>query len=183
RLPHYSTSFLFCLTVRRPPRCTLFPYTTLFRSNLTSSLGSFESSKSDLEAVAIEGAGSTLQLLGDRLERGHVLDDDVAVVGADQALVVPRAQLPVDVLPVEADQAAELALRQLEVDVHGSPLGAAVALRKAQQRPGDARRHAQERAVLDRGRGLAQPHAQHLDQPHRDSRVPLQEGNEVAPEQ
>src|SRR5690606_40398852 len=84
RLPHYSTSFLFCLTVRRPPRCTLFPYTTLFRSNLTSSLGSFESSKSALEAVEIEGAGSTLQLLGDRLERGHVLDDDVAVVGADQ---------------------------------------------------------------------------------------------------
>src|ERR1019366_10738720 len=29
--------FLFFLMIRRPPRSTLFPYTTLFRSRLTSS--------------------------------------------------------------------------------------------------------------------------------------------------
>src|SRR5687767_15490363 len=27
-----SSSFFFCLMIRRPPRSTLFPYTTLFRS-------------------------------------------------------------------------------------------------------------------------------------------------------
>src|SRR5439155_23009824 len=39
-LPHLS-SFLFFLILRRPPRSTLFPYTTLFRSrhNLSSSKG------------------------------------------------------------------------------------------------------------------------------------------------
>src|SRR5947208_9770097 len=29
---HYSTRFFFFLMIRRPPRSTLFPYTTLFRS-------------------------------------------------------------------------------------------------------------------------------------------------------
>src|SRR5687768_18027840 len=29
---HMSTSFLFFFMIRRPPRSTLFPYTTLFRS-------------------------------------------------------------------------------------------------------------------------------------------------------
>src|SRR5438132_13511412 len=33
--PHFSRYiFLFFLTIRRPPRSTLFPYTTLFRSHL-----------------------------------------------------------------------------------------------------------------------------------------------------
>src|SRR5258707_12934244 len=30
--PCFSSSFLFFLMIRRPPRSTLFPYTTLFRS-------------------------------------------------------------------------------------------------------------------------------------------------------
>src|SRR5437762_11001253 len=30
---HSSLSFFFFLMIRRPPRSTLFPYTTLFRSN------------------------------------------------------------------------------------------------------------------------------------------------------
>src|SRR6266496_962382 len=30
--PFFSFSFFFFLTIRRPPRSTLFPYTTLFRS-------------------------------------------------------------------------------------------------------------------------------------------------------
>src|SRR2546429_9909511 len=35
RLPHYASPhslFFFFLMIRRPPRSTLFPYTTLFRS-------------------------------------------------------------------------------------------------------------------------------------------------------
>src|SRR5438034_5360041 len=30
--PIYVSFFFFCLMIRRPPRSTLFPYTTLFRS-------------------------------------------------------------------------------------------------------------------------------------------------------
>src|SRR5260370_23039667 len=36
----YSTLFFFFLMIRRPPRSTLFPYTTLFRS---SNIGIFQS--------------------------------------------------------------------------------------------------------------------------------------------
>src|SRR6266496_4515800 len=32
-LPHLSFFFFFFLMIRRPPRSTLFPYTTLFRSH------------------------------------------------------------------------------------------------------------------------------------------------------
>src|SRR5437773_12532561 len=31
-LPHFFLPFFFFLMIRRPPRSTLFPYTTLFRS-------------------------------------------------------------------------------------------------------------------------------------------------------
>src|SRR2546427_684231 len=37
---HYSTLFFFFLMIRRPPRSTLFPYTTLFRSRSPSPLSS-----------------------------------------------------------------------------------------------------------------------------------------------
>src|SRR3989442_12539668 len=32
RLTHLASTFFFFLMIRRPPRSTLFPYTTLFRS-------------------------------------------------------------------------------------------------------------------------------------------------------
>src|SRR5690349_24323267 len=34
--PHYFPLFFFFLMIRRPPRSTLFPYTTLFRSPATA---------------------------------------------------------------------------------------------------------------------------------------------------
>src|SRR5260370_35843932 len=34
----YNISFFFFLMIRRPPRSTLFPYTTLFRSSLMTSI-------------------------------------------------------------------------------------------------------------------------------------------------
>src|SRR3954449_12134686 len=41
-LDHNSLSlFLFFLMIRRPPRSTLFPYTTLFRSNSSHTLISY----------------------------------------------------------------------------------------------------------------------------------------------
>src|SRR3712207_9274339 len=36
-LIHYNFLFFFFLMIRRPPRSTLFPYTTLFRSHQTFS--------------------------------------------------------------------------------------------------------------------------------------------------
>src|SRR5690554_7236959 len=46
------TSFLFLLIIRRPPRSTLFPYTTLFRSPPPASTGG----TSPASAGAIRGA-------------------------------------------------------------------------------------------------------------------------------
>src|SRR5947207_15994885 len=48
-----SFFFLFFLMLRRPPRSTLFPYTTLFRSNIEEAVGvldPFESRKAVLVA-------------------------------------------------------------------------------------------------------------------------------------
>src|SRR3712207_7851498 len=39
----YSVYLFFFLMIRRPPRSTLFPYTTLFRSGCTSACGSSRS--------------------------------------------------------------------------------------------------------------------------------------------
>src|SRR5262245_62570186 len=50
--------FLFFLIIRRPPRSTLFPYTTLFRSNQSDASGSSAS----LSPVA--GGGHTAQAWG-----------------------------------------------------------------------------------------------------------------------
>src|SRR3712207_8440643 len=43
-------SFFFFLMIRRPPRSTLFPYTTLFRSGLT--VGNLPSALGGLKSVA-----------------------------------------------------------------------------------------------------------------------------------
>src|SRR2546430_8522465 len=40
----YDVLFFFFLMIRRPPRSTLFPYTTLFRSVFTVSSGTFRHS-------------------------------------------------------------------------------------------------------------------------------------------
>src|SRR3989475_7213157 len=46
-------SFFFFLMIRRPPRSTLFPYTTLFRSQLHR-VGGGETSRSDRRGVRPE---------------------------------------------------------------------------------------------------------------------------------
>src|ERR1019366_9588012 len=43
--------FFFFLMIRRPPRSTLFPYTTLFRSNLRSPYEPYAGSASTLECL------------------------------------------------------------------------------------------------------------------------------------
>src|ERR1051325_10839937 len=50
-------SLIFCLMIRRPPRSTLFPYTTLFRSHKvarTGHEGCARGGRADSEAVSVE---------------------------------------------------------------------------------------------------------------------------------
>src|SRR2546423_4830155 len=47
--------FFFFLMIRRPPRSTLFPYTTLFRSGLVVS--DIEAAREDLVARGVEVSG------------------------------------------------------------------------------------------------------------------------------
>src|SRR5205807_8831085 len=49
--PHLSSFFFFFLMIRRPPTSTLFPYTTLFRSDINGS-------GFDLELIVHAGAGA-----------------------------------------------------------------------------------------------------------------------------
>src|SRR5205809_6166557 len=51
-----TTTFYFFLMIRRPPRSTLFPYTTLFRSSRSKSKGrqAFELAQQDKKASAEE---------------------------------------------------------------------------------------------------------------------------------
>src|SRR5688572_33225764 len=64
RVPsHRSLIFVFFSMLRRPPRSTLFPYTTLFRSRLpVDRSGCTKSTRSQLTALATPGG----ELLPDR---------------------------------------------------------------------------------------------------------------------
>src|SRR6202022_2242629 len=53
--PVVSAQFFFFLMIRRPPRSTLFPYTTLFRSLLTCVVYQCQSVHSSLVAPSIRG--------------------------------------------------------------------------------------------------------------------------------
>src|SRR2546429_6587704 len=66
---HVFFFFFFFLMIRRPPRSTLFPYTTLFRSN-----------------------GEVLGMFGvlDRTEPGPIIDEDVRRARALAAQVADR---------------------------------------------------------------------------------------------
>src|SRR5687767_15396909 len=54
------TSVVFFLMIRRPPRSTLFPYTTLFRSRVLRQLNSAALSPSGAELGSIEQAVALL---------------------------------------------------------------------------------------------------------------------------
>src|SRR2546429_932167 len=58
-----SPFFFFFLMIRRPPRSTLFPYTTLFRSVLLDHLGGrLDQRVGQLDALLLGGAGIHEQL-------------------------------------------------------------------------------------------------------------------------
>src|SRR6266508_5875938 len=63
----FSFFFFFFLMIRRPPRSTLFPYTTLFRSHIVRWLGRTPSS--DLRAHYVRSEEHTSELQS----RGHLV--------------------------------------------------------------------------------------------------------------
>src|SRR2546430_13973066 len=65
-------SFFFFLMIRRPPRSTLFPYTTLFRSSAGHGLG-FDIAEIAYHAVPVEvGLHRAATVLSHALGRGGV---------------------------------------------------------------------------------------------------------------
>src|SRR2546422_8254335 len=73
--------------IRRPPRSTLFPYTTLFRSHLLHHLGcvAAEVSLQDLEH-AVRALERRILFGGPRLERAHQVVERRAGALRDQVL-------------------------------------------------------------------------------------------------
>src|SRR5258706_16331433 len=66
-MTHWPQSYFFFLMIRRPPRSTLFPYTTLFRSNDTMDMSPeefprFVRSEIDEYARVIKAAGIKPQM-------------------------------------------------------------------------------------------------------------------------
>src|SRR3712207_9302253 len=75
---------VFFLMIRRPPRSTLFPYTTLFRSGGCGSLVPFRRGGAVLEDHHI--AGSPVRLVGDRLDH-HRSEEHTSELQSRQYLV------------------------------------------------------------------------------------------------
>src|SRR2546421_11876387 len=69
----------FFLMIRRPPRSTLFPYTTLFRSCRTPQMARSQSQQSDGTADRVlrrgGGAGDNRRRRGARSVPGHDVED------------------------------------------------------------------------------------------------------------
>src|SRR3712207_7687588 len=56
--------YFFFLMIRRPPRSTLFPYTTLFRSIVVDRLRSLSSTRLPPRIVILRGAVATRRICG-----------------------------------------------------------------------------------------------------------------------
>src|SRR5260370_29545400 len=61
----HRSLFFFFLMIRRPPRSTLFPYTTLFRSNSASENGASRLRVNTLRIVTVWRASSQLVIASD----------------------------------------------------------------------------------------------------------------------
>src|SRR3712207_9567763 len=85
--------------IRRPPRSTLFPYTTLFRSKLADLEGA-----EDAVAFA-SGMAATTGLLIHLLQAGdHVLVSDVSYAGVAEVVRDTLVKLHVEVTTTDLDR-------------------------------------------------------------------------------
>src|SRR5271163_5106856 len=60
--PYLLYFFFFFLMIRRPPRSTLFPYTTLFRSGFRGLCGTISPSRHDPSSFAVRSEEHTSEL-------------------------------------------------------------------------------------------------------------------------
>src|ERR1044072_4641774 len=99
-----TTDHLFFLMIRRPPRSTLFPYTTLFRSDsphVTAASG-------ELTELAPAKGNLTLHVLGRRADGYHEMDSVVAFADiGDRLTFRPAERLE---LAVSGPTAADLVI-------------------------------------------------------------------------
>src|SRR5216683_5567571 len=96
----FSVSFFFFfLMIRRPPRSTLFPYTTLFRSHRRQSLGDESPVRAAVERAkdaAVIGAEDD-----ERSIRGKTRRIDVVVEPRETLVAAHELRLDVEGLPVQ----------------------------------------------------------------------------------
>src|SRR5690349_24428637 len=92
-----KTVFFFFLMIRRPPRSTLFPYTTLFRSVRSILLLVFPDVERKLDAVAqtlfVEDAADVTDRKSTRLNSSHV-EISYAVFCLKKKMHEVRSDLP-----------------------------------------------------------------------------------------
>src|ERR1035438_3825057 len=93
--------FLFFLMIRRPPRSTLFPYTTLFRSVFDLSAGRFGSIERTASEPRLPFGGKDLDSVGP--VAGKYAGD-----GLQQDLPIERQRPIVDVLHVQFHPSIEI---------------------------------------------------------------------------
>ena len=98
------------------------------------------------ESVSLGEERGSDRFAREALEIPGPVDQDPPPAQADDAVLPPGAELPVEVLARHADQGAELGLAQLEVDQEALPRPPAVLGRKAQEPP--AARGAMPRSVF-----------------------------------
>ena len=110
--------FLFFLMIRRPPRSTLFPYTTLFRSptlvaelkdgvvnSYTIQPEDFDMSRADLLAIKAADAEDSLRIINDVFANTEGPAKDIVCLNAGAAIYVAGL---VDGLAAGVSRAAEV---------------------------------------------------------------------------
>src|SRR2546422_6177125 len=120
--------FFFFLMIRRPPRSTLFPYTTLFRSRVRDVGYAEDGTKEQRSAARLNGVPTVIMEV--RRQSG---ENTVAVIeGVKAKLVRLRDQVPPDVkLEVIRDQSRYIYAALHEINLHlvlGSILASLVVL-------------------------------------------------------
>src|SRR5690349_24184942 len=82
-----SLSFVFFLMIRRPPRSTLFPYTTLFRSSTAAGSALLKFVSTSSEAFKRAGAARLVPASGDPAKIAHRSEEHTSELQSRRDLV------------------------------------------------------------------------------------------------